>query len=111
MDIWVLDSATKSCPDLCGMMKAFDINWRNINGGKKWFVSKVVYALIEIFDHEHIVETLYDDHLLPIDTYNKGNLYILKSEKDNLCRTNVLYHSKIIADKKEAIKLTLEGIQ
>ena len=64
-----------------------------------------------MFDHGHIVEKLYDDHLLLIDTDKKGNLYILNSEKDHLCRTKVLYHPKIIVDKKEAIKLTLEGIQ
>ena len=42
--IGLLDSAKKSCPDLYEMIKAFDINWRNINGGKKWFISKLLYA-------------------------------------------------------------------
>ena len=55
MDTGVLDSATTSCPDLYVMIKAVDINWRNINGVKKWFISKLVYVLIEIFDHGHIV--------------------------------------------------------
>ena len=64
-----------------------------------------------MFDHGHIVEKFYDDHLFPIDADKKGSLYILNSEKDHLCRTKVLYHPKIITDKKEVIKLTLEGIQ
>ena len=93
------------------MMKALYINLRNINGVKKWFVSKVVYELIEMFDHGHIVENFYDNHLLPIDTDKKGNLYILSSKKDHLCRTKVLYHPKIIANNKNTIKITLEGIQ
>ena len=64
-----------------------------------------------MFDHGHIVEKFYEDHLFPIDTNKKGNLYILNSQKDHLCRTKVLYHPKIIADKKETIELTIEGIQ
>ena len=64
-----------------------------------------------MFDHGHIVEKLYDGHLFPIDTDKKGNLYILNSEKDHLCRTKALYNPKIIADKKDTIRLTLEGFQ
>ena len=72
------------------MIQAFDINWRNINGGKKWFVSKLVYALLEFFDHGHIVEKLYNNYLLPIDTDKKGNLYILNSEKDHNTNVGIL---------------------
>ena len=64
-----------------------------------------------MFDHGYIAEKSYDDDLFPIDTDKKSNLYILKSKKDYLYRTKVLYYPKIMADKKEAIKLTLEGIQ
>ena len=106
----MLDAATKSCPDLYGMMKAFDINWRNVNGGKKWFISKLVHALIEMLDNGNIVEKFYDNHNFPINTDKKGNKYVLNSEKDHLCRTKVLYHPKIISDKKEVIKQTFDGI-
>ena len=74
VDTGMLDSEMKSCPDLYGIMKYFYINWRNINGGKKWFDSKLVYTLIEMFDHGCIVEKIYDDHLFPIDYYVEGQV-------------------------------------
>ena len=64
-----------------------------------------------MFDNGNIVEKFHDDRNFPVDTDKKGNKYMLNSETDRLCRTKVLYHHKIISDKQELIKQTLDGIQ
>ena len=64
----MLDAAICYFPDFYRTMKVFDINWRNVHGGEKWFISKLEDALMNRFDQGHIVGNFYDDHNFPIDT-------------------------------------------
>jgi hypothetical protein len=106
----MLDAATQSCPCLFGIMKAFDINWKKLLGGKKWFMSKLKVYLQEMYLNCNISEQFYAKLDFPLDADNHNNKYILNSEKDHLCRSKILYHPKIFADKKSLIDTKLAAM-
>ena len=83
----MLDSATMTCPCLYGIMKAFDINWKKVPGGKKWFMLQLVPCVREMYAKGNITEGFYNEMKFPIDEDKKGNKYVLNSEKDHLCRS------------------------
>ena len=85
----MLDVATKSCPCLYGIMKAFDINWNTITGGKTWFVSKIGISIQEMYDNGNIGEDFYDEDEFPLDIDKDGKTYILNSVKDHLCPSKI----------------------
>ena len=110
MSSGILDAATQSCPCLFGIMKAFDINWKKLPGGKKWFMSKLKVCLQEMYLNGNISEQFYAKLDFPLDADKHNNKYILNSEKDHLCRSKILYHPKILADKKALIDTKLAAM-
>ena len=96
----MLDAATMTSPCLFGIMKAFDINWKKVPGGKNWFMSQLGPCIQEMYANGNIVESFYNANQFPIDEDKNGNQYVLNSEKDHLCRSKILYHPKVVNDKK-----------
>ena len=94
----MLDSATMTSPCLFGIMKAFDINWKKVSGGK--FMPQVGTSIQEMYANGIIVKGFYNDKQFPIDEDKKVNQYVLNSEKDHLCRSKIMYHPKVVNDKK-----------
>ena len=91
----MLDAATQSCPCLFGIMKAFDINWKKLPGGKTWFMSKLKVCILDMYLHGNISEQFYSKHDFPLDADKHNNNKFLNSEKDHLYRSKILYNPKI----------------
>ena len=63
-----------------------------------------------MYDNGNIGEDFYDENEFPLDSDKDGKTYILNSVKDHLCRSKIMYHPKILADKKELINNKIAAI-
>ena len=52
----VLDTSTKSCPDLYSMINSVNIHWNKVPGGNKWFIYKLKPGFVENFNCGNIGE-------------------------------------------------------
>ena len=66
-------------------------------------MSKLKVCIQAMYLYGNISEQLYSKHGFPLDADKHNNKYILNSEKDYLCHSKILYHPKILADKKDLI--------
>ena len=105
----MLDSHSKVCPDLFGIIDAFKIDWSKVTGGKKWFLSELPGLICEMYSEGEISEQYYDDNHFPLDKDHRGTVWRLKSNADHLTRSKVLYHPSIIAKNNEDIRLCVES--
>ena len=70
----MIDSQTKTCADLYGLINSFKIDWLKIKGGKQWFIDTLPVILKEMFLHGEISESFYDKHNFPLDCDHVGNV-------------------------------------
>ena len=104
----MLDHASRTAPDLRGIMESFKINWNNVEGGKRWFMSMIEPAVRVMYDKGEILEEWYDTHKFNLDEDANGLLYILTSSADHLCRSKVMYHNAVLSQKIKAIEVGFE---
>ena len=105
----MLDDKCKRCPDLFALVDSFKIDWKKVNGGKKWFMDILPIVVQEMFLEGEVNERFYDDNNFPLDKDHKGQVWTLNSNADHLTRSKVMYHSSVVSKKKEDIRLCLEA--
>ena len=105
----MLDDKCKRCPDLSALINSFKVDWKKVNGGMKWFMDVLPLVVKTMFSEGEVNERFYDDHNFPLDKDHKGQVWRLNSNADHLSRSKVMYHSSVVAKKKEDIRLCLEA--
>ena len=45
----MIDTKTKTCPYMYGLIDSLKIDWSKVSGGKKWFMNKLPSVLSELF--------------------------------------------------------------
>ena len=106
----ILDHRMKLCPDLHGIIQSLKVNWSKVEGDTTWFKKQIPSTILEMYKCGEITESFYDDTKFPIDFDLKGNIYKLNSNDNNMNRSTVLYHPRILADKRAVIKKAIDLI-
>ena len=99
----------KLCPDLRGIIQSFKVKWNNFNnGGMKVFIKMVPACILQFYKYGETIESFYDDLNFPLDSDLNGNQYLLNSNADNMTRSTVLYHPRILVRKRGKIRQIAE---
>ena len=56
--------------------------------------------MIRMYSRGEISEAWYDENLCPVDRDNNGESYYLNYQSNYMYRSKVLYHQKILQDKR-----------
>ena len=86
-------------------MNSFNINWKRLPGGRQWLTTMITLAIEEMFRTGTVSEELFDTHNFLVDRDMNGVTYIRNSTADHLNQSKVLYHPKVLQDKRTAISL------
>ena len=100
----ILDHRMKLCPDLHDIIQSLKVNWSKVEGGTTWCKKQIPSTILEMYKCGEITESFYDDTKFSIDFDLKENIYKLNSNDNNMNRSTVLYHPRILADKRAVIK-------
>jgi len=105
------DKATKTCPDLDGLIEAADVNFDKFPGGRVAFIASIPVCLAEMKRNGLVSEQHYDELGFPVDEDSQGNLWHLTAKSIVFAWSMPLYSDFQLRMKREENLMILHNMQ